>query len=256
MDSCNNINSSSPDEVATFNLHEDFRKLHFGVYKAFKKGEEYGYNYVDNAGNNKLLQSYGFYINDNIYSDTYINIKTVKASFSLEKYKLAVELKLIENSYEVFYKSTQDSILIPFTLDKNKLSAKLSNYIKIYLSDDNDLQKYKKMLAENKWISYDNQLISLGVINNLLTQLTAKGTFSYRMILSSLVITRNYFKKNRESIVNNKPLRYKYRMRRKIMEVSRENFETMTKNKIFCIKEFRQLQNDQLRKLKRFYLNN
>lgn len=256
MDSCNNINSSSPDEEAIFNLYGENRKLHFGVHKTFKKGEEYGYNYVPRPGNNKLLLSYGFYIDDNIFSDTFINITVVKSLFSFEKYKLAVELKLIYNSYEMFYSSKLESIKIPFTLDKFKLSTKLINFIKIYILEENDFRRYRNHIAGNKWISYENQITVLSVISNLFTNLTSKGIFTYRMILSSLVITRNYFKTNRESIVNNKPLRYKYRMRRKIMEVARENFETMTKNKLFCNREYRQLQSDQLRKLKKFYLNN
>ena len=229
MDSCNNINSSSPDEEAIFNLYGDNQKLHFGVHKAFKKGEEYGYNYVPRPGNNKLLLSYGFYIDDNIFSDTFINITIVKSIFSLEKYKLAVELKLISNSYEMFYKSNQDSIKIPFTLQKLKLSSKLINFIKIYILDERDLRRYKNHIARDKWISYDNQITVLSIISNLFTNLTTKGVFTYRMLLSSLVITRNYYKKNRKSIIKNKPLRYKYRMRRKIMEVPRENYETMTK---------------------------
>ncbi len=45
-------------------------------------------------------------------------------------------------------------------------------------------------------------------------------------------------------------------MRRKIMEVSRENFEIMTKNKIYCNREIKTLLKDQITKLKRYYLNN
>ena len=69
-------------------------------------------------------------------------------------------------------------------------------------------------------------------------------------MLNSIQVTKNYYMANREDIIHNQFLRYKYRMRRKIMYVANENRRIFYQNQKMAEDEMSRLLKDQFSKLR------
>ena len=72
-------------------------------------------------------------------------------------------------------------------------------------------------------------------------------------LLYTLHNTRKFFKENREMIINDPFLRYKYRMRRRILNVGKENSQIAMKNNEMALGKIREIVSDQFHKIKNFY---
>jgi len=73
-------------------------------------------------------------------------------------------------------------------------------------------------------------------------------------VLYSLHNTRKYYKDNREMIINNPYMRYKYRMRRRILNVGKENSQIAIKHSEMLLGKIKETLSDQFHKIKNFYV--
>lgn len=74
-------------------------------------------------------------------------------------------------------------------------------------------------------------------------------------MIKSLVRTRNYFKENRSTIVNNPFMRFKYRLRRRILVVAKQNRNILFLNANFAMNNMEEVLKDQFIKLRNHYTN-
>lgn len=225
---------------------------------SYKTGDNYAYSYIPQASNEKLLLSYGFYLDKNISSKAAVPIHFFKPFINREKYPLIQKLQLLEFSLDPFFNSNQNAMSLNMYLSPYKANDKILNLIRIYNIHQND---YNAQLVEERtlkglWLSYENELTSHLILKKGINDALAKSPLTYDDIIQSLEITRNYFKKNREQVTSNPIMQFRYRLRRRIMEVQRENKNILHKNIIYTNEGINNVVTDNIWKLRDYYLNN
>lgn len=226
------------------------------IRDSFKSNTEYNYSYVSKAGNDKLLLNYGFYLDNNVDSTFTLKIVIYKEYLSKEKISLFEKYKLLPMSLESFLKSNSfNNAVVTFSLNKSDINDVLK-FFRIYIISNNSFneQLINERISNNQYISYDNELLSLYFLKSSIYSNMNSNKLNYNGVLQSLELTRNYYKENKDSILSNKKLIYTYRLRRKIMEVVRENFYIMYKNNIIANQNLNTLLSDQLSKLRDYYV--
>ena len=63
-----------------------------------------------------------------------------------------------------------------------------------------------------------------------------------------------YYKKNRDEIIKNDILKYKHKLRRKIMNVGKENLIIINRHEEMIFENMNKLLSDQFKKIKNFYV--
>lgn len=259
FDLCNHKGQESNDEnQIDFTLSFDRGFVSSALGKKFVKNEEYAYSYMPHASNEKLLFSYGFYLNNNINSKTTFKIPMWKPFLNREKNDIIVKYKLLDYPIDNFFNTGHSHILIQHSLNKFALNERLLTLMKLYTEpiESYNPKKFETRIKNKQWQSYQSEISSLIALKSIIDKNSKESKLTYKIILQSLVLTRNYFKKNRESIISKPLMRFKYRLRRRIMEVIRESKEIFETNRIMAMKSMKTLLADQLGKLKTYYLNN
>lgn len=271
---CNHIHPKNKQDKTEFVFTT--KKGEFGVSlnKDFYKGEEFGYSYVTNASNEKLLYSYGFYVEDNNFSNTVVSIKLFKPQLTREKHNIIMHLKLVDMPFDGFFNTNHNSMTLIQVLDKNFLSKNVLGVLRIYHLDNKnyDYSIIEKRLQSNQLLSYENEVTALTELrSNIINDHIAKAKIKLEDIIQSLLISKDYYNKITDTLVdgndedNNKIFKdlglsqtefeAKYQLRNKIFEVLRESVTILYKNIIYTNDSLQDLMSDQIVKLKDYYLN-
>jgi hypothetical protein len=166
VDLCNHKSSDSRygkdkiDFMILFKQNEV--KLSFG--KKFKEGEEYVYSYAPSSPNEKLLFSYGFYVENNPQSIAGTFVPILKKFFPKAKHDLCLKIKCIDNPFTSFYDDdSRNHANIQFYFNQYEISNNVLNLIRLYVlpSDKFQPQPLYKRLSKKKWISYENEVLAL-----------------------------------------------------------------------------------------------
>jgi len=188
FDLCNHVSSNKfdPNDKVDFVLQWAEGEVRVALDKSYKAGEEYDYSYIPKASNDKLLLIYGFYDENNPHTVVNIAISVSKAAMSYEKNLFAKELKLFEHNLEEFYKSNYKTANLQMVINKFELDKNLINLMKlIVLSDEyflNNKESIKKKLLKDKWISYQNQIMSYALYREYMIIFSNKLKLSYVII--------------------------------------------------------------------------
>lgn len=137
----------------------------------------------------------------------------------------------------------------------HKLNTNLLNTCRLYVIPANiiDFEFIHKRLSRGQWISYDNEIQASVLLRFTVNAALTRAKLSYKDILYSLTETRHYYKSNKEEIDKKPMMRFKYRLRRRIMEVLRENRNTHYKNLNFAHDKIEEVLADQFVKMKQYY---
>ena len=257
IDLCNHRNANDPDlkEKVEFILAFNEGGVNVGFSAPFVSHEEYNYAYVPFSPNEKLLFAYGFYIEGNGQSVAHLLVNISKRLFPKEKYNLAMKMKTFEHPFEGFYSSPQEHANIQMQLFPHRINYHLLNVCRLYVYPIQNFNSdfAHKRLIKNQWISYDNEIGSLSLYRFTVFSGISRAKLTYMDILYSLERTRAYFKANRTAIVNNPMKRFKYRLRRRMMHVAKENRRIHHLNMNFIHRNIEEFMSDQLKKLKSHY---
>eukprot|EP00340_Litonotus_pictus_P002458 CAMPEP_0170519726 /NCGR_PEP_ID=MMETSP0209-20121228/5034_1 /TAXON_ID=665100 ORGANISM="Litonotus pictus, Strain P1" /NCGR_SAMPLE_ID=MMETSP0209 /ASSEMBLY_ACC=CAM_ASM_000301 /LENGTH=505 /DNA_ID=CAMNT_0010805679 /DNA_START=137 /DNA_END=1654 /DNA_ORIENTATION=- len=258
FDLCNHRNPENLDNKRIeFAMSFQPGKIQVALSNKFRAEEEYSYSYVPKPVNEKLLFNYGFYLDETIFSATLGRVTLMKPLITREKHNLMVKNKYIEKPFDGFFSSNHPSIVLLQPLRSDIFNKEIINVLRIYYvrNDRFKSEAVDRRLSRNQWLSYENEMLSLGGFKHFINWLhldSAKLTLPD--IVQSLVITRNFYKTNRESIQKDLKQLTKYRMRRKIMEVIRESVTTMHKNLVFADEKIQDVLSDQIVKLRNYHL--
>jgi hypothetical protein len=230
-----------------------------GFASPYKKGVEVDYSYIPLSPNDKLLQSYGFYVMDNPNSQAHMMVPVNKLMFIKEKNEICKKLACFEQSLDGFYMSTMETANFQVLLKKNELPEGAIRALKLYVIQNFQnipkkiKDKWVEMIMKKKPISYENEIMAYSYLRNVVDY----NFMNYRLkvpdMIYSLHNTRKYYKENREEIVKNHKLRYQYRVRRKIMEVGKESHMIMIHTAKMAQDYMKTLVSDQFRKIKNYY---
>ena len=185
FDLCNHISTNKFDSEnkVDFVLQWARGEVRVALDKTYKDGDEYDYSYIPKASNDKLLLIYGFYDENNPHTVVNIAISVSKSMFSYEKNLLAKEIKLYEHNMDQFYQSDYKTANIQMVINKSGLDNNLLNLIKLIVVSDKYFEEnrnsLKKKLLKNKWISYQNEIMSHALYREYMLVYSSKLKLSY-----------------------------------------------------------------------------
>jgi len=234
----------------------------FSLSRDFGPNEDYNYAYIPIAPNEKLIFSYGFYFENNTQSAAIINSYIVKKYYTKEKHELCKVLGLIQEGMEQFILDPKkDQTEYRFKLSPYYLAKETLNFLRIYVFNPNEITQerltlmYKRIKA-NKPINYISEMTALALFRHSLYHTETMNKVKLPEILSTMHLTREYYKKNRELFLFDSYLRYKYRLRRKMIYLAYENRMIIAKNIGFALDEMGKNLKDSYGKIKKHFLSN
>ena len=133
--------------------------------KEFKQGEDYEYSYTPKSPNEKLLASYGFYVENNPQSVAGTHFTITKAFFIKEKHDLCVRLNCFDQRFDSFYDDDAiQSANIQTFLNHHEINEGILNFLRLYVLPNHKFkaEHIYSILKKKRWISFDNELMALG----------------------------------------------------------------------------------------------
>jgi hypothetical protein len=166
VDFCSHKNPTRRDgkDQLEFKIIYKPNEVKFCIAKSFKEGEEYVYSYTRSSGNEKLLFSYGFYIENNPHSVASSYIYILKKFFPRSKHDLAVRLKCVQFPFIHFYEdNSRDHADFKFYFNQYEINNNVLDLIRLYFLPTENLEPEQlfKRLSKKKWISYENEVLAL-----------------------------------------------------------------------------------------------
>lgn len=229
-----------------------------GINKENQPGDEYSYTYVTRPSNEKLLFSYGFYIENNDFSTTMLRSTLNKPQINREKHNLIVKLKLLDQAFDGFFNSNHQSLALLQLIDKHSINEKVLNVFRIYFYKNNMFNPslIERRLASGQLLNFENELLSLIYFRGVIEKShLGEAKLTLPDIIQSLEITNKYYQNNKNIIEHDYSLNRKYLIRSKLMEVIRESVGILQKNIIYADEKLQDLLSDQMVKLKSYYVD-
>jgi hypothetical protein len=174
VDLCNHKNSNDPKGKDKIDFMIIFRKggVNLGFCKEFKKGEDYEYSYSPFSPNEKLLASYGFYIENNAQSMAATFFPIQKLHFPKVKHDLCTRLECFDAAFENFYadKNAHNANVQAF-VNPHSINVRILNALRLYVlpNDKFIAEKAFERLSNKKWLSYTNEVMALSYYRGCLT---------------------------------------------------------------------------------------
>ena len=258
FDLCNHVQSNKSTKVFKSEVVTVVQKgeINISLIKSFKSGQKYQYSYTSKAGNEKLLLYYGFILENNSFSNTVVKQQVFKPQMTREKLNLMKKLNVIENPYDLFFSTNQQSINLYQQINNNSINEDFLNQIRIYFSRNEnwDENLIESRLQKEQWINYENEIISLSAYRSYIYNGNVKpAKLTLPDIIQSLEITQKWF--NDQSSNTDQNLFVLYDLRKKIMDVLRESVSVQLSNIYMADEMIKNVVSDQVKKLKDFYLN-
>jgi hypothetical protein len=167
LDQCGH-KSAEPNNSSyiSVDLHWDKGAVNLAIDKSFSNLEEYNYSYSANAGNTKLLFTYGFYTENNPFSEVQLIIKFKKANFDVEKYNICTQVLCYGINLEAFYKGEYEEVDMAYSLLNNGgINNDLLNAFRLYVYPNDKFFEERHFIADKlkkgKMISYENEIKAL-----------------------------------------------------------------------------------------------
>ena len=220
FDSCNTVVSTKSKQIQRFltsyksvvnENDKNSSNLEISSEKLFKENEEYNYFYTtNNEFNIGLVQSYGFYVKNNIDKFFVFQFNIDKNYFDKEKHDLCVKLKCFEeianydNDYSHFYNESSSTYVITHKVQQFNNNNILNIFRLMFLPKINTTTF--NQLQNNIPLSYGNELLSISYFNNyVMNFLESKPTITD--ILHIKQVSRSNKPKDNDYLL------YKYNLR-------------------------------------------
>ena len=162
---CNHRQNYDPEGKDRVDFYLNFGKgsVSFSASKDFKEGEEYNYQYIPFASNEKLLFSYGFYLHRNVYSGISIQTQLSKLFLTKEKYEFLKRINSIENIDNYMAANQVQNIPYALNLNPNQVNKKILNLFKIYIqpNDKFSADSTYKTFFNQQFLSYNYEITGL-----------------------------------------------------------------------------------------------
>lgn len=285
----NFTNSSKIENLENFEEHE--QSLHplqninniqiwkkdqvfIGYDKSFQAGEDYEFSYMKVFPNEKLLFSYGFYLDNNPHSFAHLNIKINKTIFTKEKNEICLKLNCFPESLEFIYNNNNIQVLdiVQYVNDK-KIDVGLMNSFRLMNFNETEFnqisenqQNYNsslnfvyKRLSKNKIINYNNEMKSLSLYRkHILDEIhnSKEKKLKFDDIIYSFYETDKFFYDFKSSNKNSTKTEFyneKYNTRKNILKLAKEEYLVLYKQVYLINKEIKKVMSDQFEKIKKYF---
>jgi hypothetical protein len=193
--------------LVKFSLKFDSSGVKIFLDKSFKKGEDYAYSYSFHTINNSILRKYGFYLSSNEYDvKVALPFKIRKDIFNETKYEICQNLKCLDISIDEFYKNKKlldAEAYVIFNTDKIK--ENFVDFLRLQFlpnknfSDLKNAIRIHKKLLKGRWLSYENETISLAYYRKLFYE--ALASYDLKLVNKNyiIILARHNIKYDRNS---------------------------------------------------------
>lgn len=187
---CNHRQNYDPEGKDGVDFYLNYAKgsVSFSLSKSFNEGEEYNYQYIPFASNEKLLFSYGFYFHRNVYSGISIQTQLTKLYLTKEKYEFLKKINSVENIDNYMSANHVQNIPYALNLNPNKVNQKILNFFKVYIQPNDKFRPettYRK-LFNHQFLDYNYEIT--GLILNLASLIGASKNNVMGTVFISLKI--------------------------------------------------------------------
>jgi hypothetical protein len=249
-------------------------QVFIGYEKSFQAGEDYEFSYMSIFPNEKLLFSYGFYLDNNPYSYAHLKIKLNKNTYSKEKNEICQKLNCFPDSLEFIYKNTNIEVIDIFQyINDKKIDVGLMNSFRLMnfnetefneteedtQSNKKDLNFVYKRLSKNKIIDYNNEMKSLSLYREyILNEIynNKEKILKFEDIIYSLYNTDKFYDDFKISNTNSTKTDFyneKYNIRKNILKLAREEYLVLLKQNYLVNREIKKVMSDQFDKIKKYF---